>query len=65
MKDLSLIHIYGTAVVELPEIGRVTLELEEAKTQITPQVAGETLHFLIEVKGGATIGAADMPSRCL
>ena len=52
----------GTAVVESPEIGRVTLELEEAKTQITPQVAGETLHFLIEVKGGATIGAADMPS---
>lgn len=52
----------GTAVVQSPEIGKVTLELEEASTKISPQIIGEKPRFSIEVECGATIGAADMPS---
>lgn len=52
----------GTAVVQSPEIGKVTLELEEASTKISSQIIGEKPRFSIEVECGATIGAADMPS---
>lgn len=52
----------GTEVIESKEIGRTTMELEESSTKITPQVEGKKLRFSIEVKCGATIGAADMPS---
>lgn len=52
----------GTQVVEIPEIGKASMELESATTKITPLVDGKNVRFSIEIECGASIGAADMQS---
>lgn len=52
----------GTEVLNVPEIGKVTFELEKADAKIEPVTDGDPLRFDISIQCGASIAAADMVS---